>query len=409
MKRRYLIPEVAALAWAHNKMAFVSGPRQCGKTTMAKIMLGQRKVGAYHNWDDIEFRRIWTKQPRATLGEKTTKRPLVIYDEIHKARGWKRTLKGLFDTMDESHDILVTGSARLNVYKRGGDSLLGRYFNFRLHPFSLGELGGRPMAPDSLQKRLEQPKTLSHGTPSASLQEQADSLLKFGGFPEPWLKQSERFSRIWRSSRIEKIVREDLRDISRLPELSQVEMLVSILPERVAGPLSVQALREDLEVAHTTVTRWLGYLKELYYLYELKPYARSIPRALKREGKLYLWDWGEVSDPGPRYENMVAGHLLKACHFWTDTGEGQFELRYIKDKQRREIDFLVLRDKRPMFLVEAKLTSKTLSPSLVALVPKLRNVPFVQLVFQPIAERRTRIGDAQGRVMSAASFLRLLP
>ncbi|KYG66319.1 hypothetical protein AZI86_04490 [Bdellovibrio bacteriovorus] len=181
-----------------------------------------------------------------------------------------------------------------------------------------------------------------------------ERLFKFSGFPEPYFANSEKIHRLWRSGWTEKIIREDLRDLSRIPELSQVEMLVSLLPDKIGSPLSIQSLREDLEVSHDTVSRWLKYLNELFYFFELKPWTKSIPRSLKKEGKIYLYDWTEIDSPGIKFENMVASHLLKACNFWTDTGEGAFELFYLRNKEKQEIDFLIVRDKKPWLCVEAK-------------------------------------------------------
>ena len=140
MKTRYLQAPIKHLCFSGHKMAFVSGPRQCGKTTMAKLMLAQRPSGSYRNWDDVVFRRQWTKDPSTLIPASAGAVPLVVLDEIHKAKSWKRTLKGVYDTLREPADLMVTGSARLSVYKKGSDSLTGRYFHFRLHPFTLGEM-----------------------------------------------------------------------------------------------------------------------------------------------------------------------------------------------------------------------------------------------------------------------------
>lgn len=208
-------------------------------------------------------------------------------------------------------------------------------------------------------------------------------LLKFSGFPEPYFAKSEEILNIWRQSRNEKIVREDLRDLSRLPELSQIEMLTSLLPERVGSPLSVQSLREDLEVAHDTVSRWLNYLNQLYYFFEIKPWSRSIARSLKKSGKIYLYDWSEISNPGAKFENLVAGHLQKACDFWTDTGEGRFDLHYLRNKENQEIDFLITRNSKPWLCVESKLKSQTTdSQARKIFLPQL-NCPYLQIVAEP--------------------------
>ena len=408
---RSLAVPLRELAWANGKMAFVSGPRQSGKTTFARQELKQRALGRYGNWDDIDFRRAWTKSPKALLPPPpaggSRERPLVVFDEIHKAKGWKRTLKGLYDTLETPCDILVTGSARLDVYRRGGESLLGRYLRFRLHPLSLGELEGKGGAPPTDLAEVVAGAALARPAPAA--RKTLDLLFEYGGFPEPFLRQSERFARLWRRGRAEKIVREDLRDLSRIPELSQVEMLMALLPERAGSRLSRQSLREDLEVAHDTVTRWLSYLEQLYYLFELKPFTRSVPRSLRKEGKLYLWDWSEVTAAGPRFENMVASHLLKAADFWTDTGEGVFELYYLRNKEKAEVDFLLTRDRKPWLAVECKLSEDELSPGFGAFLPHLGWPPFVQLVMKPGVFRRVSVGGRRGLVVSAERLLASFP
>lgn len=355
---RYLTPYLQELALNRGKMAFLSGPRQAGKTTLAKQLLKNFTDGKYYNWDDIEFRRLWAKSPKRTIPILSHEMQLIVYDEIHKAARWKGTLKGIYDTLETAAQILVTGSARLNVYRKGGDSLLGRYLHFRLHPFSLGEmLGSTASDPEQVIQNI------LHLSPQKESRH-LELLMKFGGFPEPLFEGREDLASIWRRGRLEKIVREDLRDLSRLPELSQVEMLVALLQEKAGGVLSVESLREDLDVAHSTVQRWLNYLNQLYYCYQIRPYSRSIPRSLKKEGKLFLWDWSEIeNNPGARFENLIAGHLLKACHFWTDIGKGNFDLFYLRNKEKQEIDFLMTKNKKPWVAVEVKLQDPSWSPS----------------------------------------------
>lgn len=380
--KRYLYDDIQTLALNRSKMAFVAGPRQVGKTTLGKSFFGDYSQTAYKNWDESTFRRLWTKNPHEisqafdfTLADE---RRLVVLDEIHKAKGWKQRLKGLFDELGTDLNIIVTGSARLNVFKKGGDSLMGRYLNFRLHPLSYGEVTqSERLDPESWKKSLFAERA-SH--PSQNL---LDRLVQFSGFPEPYLASSEKILRIWRQSRVEKIVREDLRDLSRLPELSQVEMLASLLPEKVGSPLSIQSLREDLEVAHGTVSRWLRYLSELFYFFELKPWSKSVARSLKKEAKIYLYDWTEIESPGIRFENLVASHLLKACHYWTDTGEGNFELYYLRNKEKQEIDFLIVKNRKPWLSLEAKLTDNQIDSKAVTNLTSRLGCPFVQIVHRP--------------------------
>lgn len=333
--------------------------------------------------------------------------PLVVYDEIHKAKAWKRSLKGVFDTLVRPVDILVTGSARLNVYRRGGDSLVGRYLHFRLHPFSVGEaVGLEAPGPDSaLQAAIE--GSLAH---RGDVADAFKAMLRYGMFPEPFLAQNERKARLWRRTRVERVIREDLRDISRTLELSQVEMLASLLPERVGAPLAVARLAEMLEVSHATAKRWLSHLKELYYAFELKPYHNHVARSLRKEGKIYLWDASEVADEAARVENLVACHLLKACHLWTDTGEGDFQLHYLRDKQKHEIDFLIVRDNLPWLPVEVKLSDKEPSASWRRLLPCLPCREAVQLCHRMNGREVHALSDGRRlTVMNLPAFLACFP
>jgi predicted AAA+ superfamily ATPase len=330
----------------------------------------------------------------------------MVLDEVHKAKGWKRTLKGLFDTRPFPADILVTGSARLNVYKKGGDSLLGRALHFRLHPFSQGELD-RSKLPASPDGRLSALFARSLSATRAAT-ERFDALLRFGGFPEPFLAADEQKARLWRRSRIEKVIREDLRDLSRLPELSRVEMLASLLPERVGSLLSRNSLRADVEVSFDTISRWLAALNELYYAFEIRPFSKRVARSLKKEGKLYLWDWSEVDAEGPRFENLVACHLLKACDFWTDTGEGTFELRLLRNREKEELDFLIVRDGKPWLAVEAKRSDTQPAPHWRKFLRYLQTPVALQVCAAPGVWQPYQIDQTTLLVASASEALRYL-
>jgi predicted AAA+ superfamily ATPase len=211
---------------------------------------------------------------------------------------------------------------------------------------------------------------------------------------------------VWRRNRIQQVIREDLRDLSRLPDLSRVEMLAALLPERVGAPLSRNALREDVEVSHDTVSRWLAALAELYYAFEVKPYAHRVARSLKKEGKLYLWDWSEVDDPGPRFENLVACHLLKACDFWSDTGEGEFELRFLRNREKEEIDFLIVRDGKPWLPVEVKVSDTSPVPHWRKYLGYLKTPMALQIVQKTGVWDEHSIGGARVVVASADEALR---
>ncbi|HXH29771.1 MAG TPA: ATP-binding protein [Bacteriovoracaceae bacterium] len=382
-------------------MAFISGPRQSGKTTLSKAIMNDFEQSSYKNWDETTFRRLWTKSPNdvehffnLSQFEETK---LLVIDEIHKSKSWKQKLKGIYDHLGELISIIVTGSAKLSVYKKGGDSLMGRYVHFRLHPFSLAEVMGKEgQTPDGFFVA-----TFTQVPPEGKGQHLLEALLKFSGFPEPFLERNDAILNIWRQGRLEKVVREDLRDLTRVQEVANVEALMSLLPEKVGAPLSTASLREDLEVAFDTVKRWLNYLDELYYSYRVKPYSKSIIRSLKKEPKLYLYDWTEIEEDSFRYENLVASHLLKACHYWEDTGQGKFELCYLRDKQKNEVDFLMIKNKKPWFTVECKLTNSNLDPQYKKFQTQL-GIPHVQLVFAPGHWRKV---DQLTWIMSAEYLL----
>ncbi len=403
---RYLENDINTICFQADKMALVSGPRQCGKTTMAKLLLKERGRGEYYNWDEIKFRREWTKDPRLILPKHISNiKPIIVLDELHKAKLWKRSLKGLYDTQDNACDILVTGSARLNVYRKGSDSLMGRYYHFRLHPFSVAELlkENFSSAPDNLISSL-----LNHPKISEKIQDTLEALYQFGPFPEPLFAANAKTLHLWQRNRIEKVIREDLRDLSNLPELSQIEMLASLLPERASQPLSIKSLSEDLEVAYTTIKRWLNYLNELYYAFTIPPYSKSLVRALKKEKKIYLWDWSEIENKGARFENLIACHLLKYCDYLTDTGVGDFELRHLKNKENQEIDFLILRNKKIFLPIETKYSDEKPSDSWKKFMSHLASPLGVQLVMKPNVYKIYEYPNYKILVISAATFLQFL-
>jgi len=242
------------------------------------------------------------------------KRPLVVLDEIHKYPRWKTYVKGLWDTRKERADLLVTGSARLDVYQRGGDSLLGRYHQYRLHPLSVREITD----PDKSSSAETPEKTMKSllkraGPAPAEARRALKGLLRWGGFPEPFLERSERQHRLWLRERRNLIVKEDLRDLTHIQMLSHVEELIELLVLRAGGVLSYNALREELQVAVESVRQWTNHLQRLYFLYLIRPFVGNIARSLRKEPKLYLWDWSEVEESGARFENLVAGHLLKCA------------------------------------------------------------------------------------------------
>lgn len=365
MLHRYLMKDIQQdLA---GKMVFLSGPRQVGKTTLARQIGEEHYRGKfeYLNWDNGHDRKqILAHQWQA-------EKRLFILDEIHKYKLWKNLLKGQYDKYKDQFSILVTGSGRLDVYRKGGDSLLGRYHHYRLHPLSVSEASGKPAANLVPLKILE----FSEPSPAGLFKR----LLKFGGFPEVFLKQDERELRRWHQERTDRLIKEDIRDVELVRDISALQVLVSLLPERVGSLFSLNALREDLQVTHKTLSLWVEILERFYYHFRIYPFSSRRINALRKEPKLYLWDWSEVPDEAARLENAVASHLLKFCHFLTDVHGYKAALHYLRDKEQREVDFLLCVDQKPWFCVEVKNNFKEI-PSPLRYFSARLNIPYSFLV-----------------------------
>jgi len=335
-----------------HKMVFVAGPRQVGKTTMARNLLERTENGVYLNWDNRDHRR----EIRRSAWPATSS--LVVLDELHKWRKWKSWIKGEFDVHHNRIKFLITGSARLDIYRSGGDSLQGRYHHYRLHPFSLAEIE-RPEHGLSIGD-LDQELDFAPHLPRSTI----ETFMQFGGFPEPFLTGSTRTLRRWQKERVDRVLLEDIRDLEEVRAISQAQILADLLPERVGSPLSINSLREDLDASHRAVSHWLDVLDRLYSSFRILPYTARTVRSLKRMPKLYLWDWSEVPSEGARFENLVAVHLLKFCHCIEDREGHRVELRYIRDRVGHEIDFLITLAGRPWFAVETKLSDDRLTRSM---------------------------------------------
>lgn len=337
----------------HRQMVLLAGPRQVGKTTVCRSI---DPAAHYLNWDDQDDRKLILRGPKAVaasldLSRLRTDRPLVIFDELHKHGRWKQFLKGFFDGFGADVRIAVTGSARLDVHRRGGDSLMGRYFLHRMNPFSVGEL------------LCQDPPTSPVRAPAELADARFQQLWHRGGFPEPFLRDA-RFGRRWRELRRQQLVREDVRDLSRVQEIDQLEILESLLRERSGRSLSYSELANTVNVAVDTARRWVALLVRLHHGFLVRPWFRNVTKSLRKEPKWYLTDWSGIDDEGARAETFLACHLHKAVETWEDLGFGRFELRYLRDKNGREVDFCVVRDGKPWFLVECKHAETQLTPAL---------------------------------------------
>ncbi|MBI2601800.1 MAG: ATP-binding protein [Deltaproteobacteria bacterium] len=351
-------------------MVFVGGPRQVGKTTLCIQFLNPPHLDnrAYLNWDDLESKSM-------IRNGNLPPDPLVVLDEIHKYTSWRNLVKGFYDKKKEVQKFLITGSARLDYYRRGGDSLMGRYRYLRLHPFSLPEL------------KLETVKDM-------------EPLIKFGGFPEPLFSQNEREWKLWTRERLYRVVNDDIRDLEGIRDFNKIELLAEHLPDRVGSPLSINNIANDLAVNHRTAEHWIGILERVYYCFRIPPYGPKKINAVKKEQKLYLWDWSVISPEGVRFENLVASHLLKYCHFHEDTQGDKMELRFLRDVEKREVDFVVLKNSKPLFAVECKTGERVVSPHLRYFSERTT----IPLFFQVHLGKKDFAPDAKIRVLPFPRF-----
>ena len=351
------------------KMVFVGGPRQVGKTTLAKAILSKNfPAGIYLNWDYDEDRQDILQKRWSDEND------LLIFDELHKFPRWKSWIKGLYDVSHEIHSFLITGSARLDIYRRGGDSLMGRYHYWRLHPFTLDEIPNGFSSKDAFNR-----------------------LMTVGGFPEPFLDGDEREARRWRRERFDRVIREDVRDLESVRNIQLLSMFLDLLRHRVGGLVRLSTIASDIQISPKTAKSWLEVLERMYLVFSVRPYTKSLPRAVLKPPKVYFFDNGDVlGDEGVRFENLVATSLLKRLHFLEDRDGYCYELRYIRDKEGREVDFAVIKDGHLEELIEAKYSDDSISRHLQYYAERLKPEKATQIVAKirrPYDKGRIKIID----------------
>lgn len=311
----------------NKKMVFLVGPRQVGKTWLSKAISTRFNHPAYLNYDRAEDRQIMKQEswPQDT--------DLLVLDELHKMRGWKNYLKGVFDTKDANLKILVTGSARLNTFRQAGDSLAGRFFVHRLLPFSLAEIKGSGSG-ISIERLIER-----------------------GGFPEPLLAETDEEAHRWRSQYIDGLVRTDILDFETVHNFRAVQMVFELLRQRVGSPVSYSSIAEDVQISPATVKRYVNIFEALFIVFRVTPYSRSIARSILKEPKVYFFDTGLVAgDAGAKFENFAAVSLLKHAWAKSDATGKNCEVRYLRTKEGKETDFVLAEDGKATGLIEAKLS-----------------------------------------------------
>lgn len=355
-------------------MAFLIGPRQVGKTTIAKHIQSQFKESIYLNFDSLEDRKlIMSGQnfiekilPTTVL---RSEKPLVIFDEIHKRPDWKNYVKGFFDLYKDFFSIIVTGSARLDVYQSGGDSLMGRYFQYHIYPLTFTELTNTEVP----IKEFRAPKVTS--------EEDFSNLYKYGGFPDLYLNHSDRFSNLWQETRFKQLFRDDIRSLANLQEIYSLEMLAILIKEQAGQLLNYSSLAKKVGVTSQTISRWIKILDRFYYCFTLRPWHKNVSRSLVKEPKVYLWDWSVIQDEGAKIENFLALHLLKFVDFFNEQGLGHYALFYLRNLEKQEVDFLITKNHQPYLMIESKASNKNISKSLLDFSDQLKPKYSFQSVF----------------------------
>jgi predicted AAA+ superfamily ATPase len=334
-----------------DKIVMISGPRQCGKTTLSKQL--------YSDFDYFNYDAVADRLALKAMSWDRAK-DLIIFDELHKMKNWKQWLKGVYDKEGIPPSLLVTGSSKLNTYRKMGDSLAGRYFQFRLHPLDMKEVVAE----------LQQDPNVAFKT-----------LFTLGGFPEPFLKADETYYKRWRRTHLDIILRQDLIGEYAVKDIQAIETLVHLLQERVGSAVSYSALARDLERDPKTIKRWLTMLENLYVIFKVTPYHKNIARSLLKEPKYYFYDNGRVeNDKGARLENLVACALQKELDFITDTTGAHTQLHFLRTKDGKEIDFLIVIDKKPVLAIEVKWADEDLSPAFKYFSEYLPDCAGIQLV-----------------------------
>lgn len=408
---RYLERQVLKWAlseeWLRRRMCFLSGPRQVGKTTaIQRFLAAQAQDRLYYNWDTSAVKRRFAANPLFFIEDLPPEisRPWVAFDEIHKYPKWKNLLKGYYDEWKDRAHFIVIGSARLDLFRKSGDSLVGRYFLFRMLPLGIREVLSKSSLPDldwSPEKKISViPQA------SAQIHRAVEQLLNLTGYPEPFLSGRQDLYRRWQGEHFSLILREDLRDLTKITHLAKLETLLYLLPERIGAPLSLNSLCQPLAAAHGSIRLWLEALKRVYLVFSVGPWTARLARAVRREEKYYFWDWGMAETPSARFENFIAVQLARAVASWNEKGKGPLKLYMVRTKDGNEVDFAVADRKKVLLLVETKAKEISLSKNLPYFQSRLQ----APLAIQVVNQKGLCIQKGQGLyVMGSDRFLSLFP
>ncbi len=367
----------------NGRMSFIAGPRQIGKTTLIENFLKQKNIqGHYYNWDSPLVKKRYAKDPSFFVEDLSIKEhEWVALDEIHKHPKWKNILKGYYDEWKKRVQFVITGSARLDLFRKSGDSLVGRYFLFRLFPLGPREILGQAIEIEKEWHPLEK-NLLSRLENQAGIYEVVQQLLACSGFPEPFFKGQAKFYNLWKENHISMILQEDLRDLSKITSIRKIEQLLYLLEERVTSPLSLNSIRQLLECAHDTLNHWLLALEKVYLTFSIPPWSERLSRSILKEKKVYFWDWSFNENAGSKFENFIAVSLMRTISAWNEQGLGPYFLYYVRTKDGHEVDFAIADRKKVHLLIEAKNSDSALDTNLLYLQEKLKVETALQVVNQ---------------------------
>ena len=403
--KRILYENIWQRLSAHKQMVFVAGPRQAGKTTFTQILAEDFNNSLYFNWDILDEKRKLIENPffYEEVHRKDNSVPFIIFDELHKYSNWKNYLKSVYDRDKGNYKFVVSGSGRLDMYQKGGDSLAGRYFIFYLWPFTLAELAGNNLTFEQFLSNPIEVRAFPHETHSIW-----NKLNQCTGFPDPYLDGTGEFYRIWSNTYRKQLLREDIRDLASLRSIEDVEILFSLLPSKIGSPLSMASLARDIQVSFDSVRNWIEIFENFFMVFRIAPWTRKISRAITKEKKLYLFDYAGLDSPAAKFENMVALELFRAVSNWNDLGRGNFSLHYLRNRDREEVDFLISNNHDPFLLIETKLADDYASKSLIKF-QKILNIPAVQLVNRGDICKLVSNNNLNIMIISADHWLSLLP
>jgi len=389
-------------------MVFISGPRQVGKTTFAREIVARRfKNKIYFNWDIIENKRVLLENPSffEHINRIDDSIPLIMLDEIHKYKNWRNYLKGIYDQFCDDYKFLVSGSGRLDLYQRGGDSLAGRYLEFHLFPFTVAELSGKRRVFGDF---IKDPLAHFDLNPRKTTQKLWTQLFELGGFPEPFIKGKKTFWTKWSQTYARQIIHDDIRSIIDLKNIDNIEILFSLIPSKIGSPMSLNNIAQDMQVAFETIKNWLRLFDLFCLTFQIKPWVNKISRAITKEKKNYLFNYPLIQEKSARFENMVALELFRAVNNWNEHGYGRFTLNYIRNKEKNEVDFLIADNNRPLLLLETKLSDDSVAKSLLNFQSVL-NIPALQLVNKEGVLKYIKNGRNRIIIITAHNWLSSLP